>query len=140
MKKVINGSVFDTAKAKFLGSWSNGHNNNDFSYCGERLFITKSGKYFLHGEGGAYSTYAVHSGNNTCGGELILPLTPQEAREWVERHLDGEEYETIFGTVEEGPDKIPLNITVSPELKNKLERMRTETNKSISQLIAEKFQ
>ena len=140
MKKVINGAVYDTTKAKFLGSWSNGFNSNDFSYCNERLFITKSGKYFAHGEGGAMSTYAEHHGNSTCGGELILPLTPQEAEEWAERHLDGEEYEKIFGAVDKGPDKIPLNIAVSPELKSKLERLRTETGKSISQLIADKFQ
>ncbi len=39
--------------------------------------------------------------NEWSGGEEIIPLTVGEAQEWAERYLDADEYEEIFGEVEE---------------------------------------
>ena len=39
--------------------------------------------------------------NIVSGGSEIIPLTEAEARTWAEEHLDGDEYEEIFGEVEE---------------------------------------
>ena len=39
--------------------------------------------------------------NEWSGGEKIHPLTLREAQKWVEEHLDAEEYEQVFGLVEE---------------------------------------
>lgn len=85
MKKVINGKLYNTETAKCIGQWSNGLFTNDFNYCSEDLYITKSGAYFLHGDGGAMSIYSVSRGNNRGGSEEIIPLTPQDAREWAEK-------------------------------------------------------
>jgi len=52
MKKIIKGSLYNTDTAKFLGCIEPaGQNTNDLNFFRETLYRTKSGKYFLHGEG-----------------------------------------------------------------------------------------
>jgi hypothetical protein len=101
MKKIINGKRYDTDTAKILGSAGYSH-PGDFSYWYEALYRKKTGEFFLHGVGGAMSRYARRIGlDEWTGGEEIRPLSPEEARKWIEKNLDVEEYEEIFGEVEE---------------------------------------
>jgi hypothetical protein len=141
MKKVINGSLYNTETAQCLGYVEPaGSNQRDFNYYCETFYRTKSGKYFLHGEGHGNSRYGEWHGNSGGWGEKIMPLTVDEAKEWAEENLTGEEYIKIFGEPEEASEnKVPLNLSVSPELKAKLQRIKEQTGKSISQLIEEKF-
>jgi len=102
MNKVIGGMRYDTEAAELLGrdSFSN---SGDFNHWVEQLYRTKTGNYFLHGEGGPMSRYARATGQNECsGGEKIIPLTSDEAEDWTEEHLSGDEYEAIFGCIEKG--------------------------------------
>jgi len=138
MKKIINSSLYNTNTARLIGSCDNGMPRNDFSYSEESLYRTKSGKYFLHGEGAANSKYGVWSGNSGGPGEEIRPYSPVEAREWAEENLSVNEYAAEFGEPEEaGDNREALNLSVPPEIKRKLEQMRTESQKSISQIITE---
>ena len=69
----------------------------------------------LFGEGGARTRYARQVGSSTwSGGEEIRPLTIDEAREWAEKHLSADEYETIFGPVSEddAPGKMMVTICI----------------------------
>jgi hypothetical protein len=101
MKKIIGGRCYNTDTAKILGSAGYSH-PGDFSFWLERLYQKKTGEFFLHGIGGAMSKYARRvSLNEWTGGEKIIPLTREEARKWIEKNLDVEEYEEIFGEVEE---------------------------------------
>ena len=114
--------------------------DNDFNYCSECLYLTKSGAYFLHGEGHANSRYGKWVGNSGGWGEEIRPYAPEEARKWAEENLAAEEYEKAFGEPEEASDsKVVLNISVSENFKAMLTKMREETGKSMSQLIEDKF-
>jgi hypothetical protein len=139
MKKVINGALYNTETARLIGTYSNGGTWRDFSHFEENLYRTKAGKYFLHGEGGPMTKYAKSVGNNEwSGGEHIEPLTPAAAREWAEEHLTAEEYIKEFGEPEEASDdKVPLNLTILASTKAKLEKMKSETGKSISAIIDE---
>lgn len=101
MKRIINGRKYDTDTAKCLGTWENGYGCNDFKYVKEDLYRKKTGEFFLHGEGGAMTEYSESYAGNTCGSERIIPLTEDEAKEWVENQLDADDYESIFGPVEE---------------------------------------
>ena len=102
MKKIINGKKYNTETAKEIGCWSNNYYCNDFNYCKETLYRKQTGEYFLYGHGGAMSKYSQSCGQNTwSGGSEIIPMTETEAREWAEEHLDCDEYEEIFGEVEE---------------------------------------
>ncbi|HCA29954.1 MAG TPA: hypothetical protein DEP23_10485 [Ruminococcaceae bacterium] len=138
MKKIIDGALYNTDTAKLLGKWDNGYQRNDFSFCTESLYRTKSGKYFIHGEGHGNSRYGVWHGNSGGWGKEIRPYTPTEAREWAEKNLTADEYSEIFGEPEEASDgRKVLNISVPAALKRRLERMREETGKSISKIIEE---
>lgn len=102
MKKIINGKKYDTDTAKELASDGNGLGYRDFRNVHEALYIKRTGEYFLYGCGGAMSKYAhAIDDNSWSGGEKIVPLTEAEAREWAETHIDADEYEAIFGEVEE---------------------------------------
>ncbi|MCL2140337.1 MAG: hypothetical protein FWH42_01465 [Dehalococcoidia bacterium] len=102
MFKVINGKRYDTSTAQEVASWDNGLGASDFHNYEETLYRKQTGEYFLYGEGGPMSPYRKSTGQNTwSGGAAIKPLSIEEAREWAEKKLSGDEYEEIFGEIEE---------------------------------------
>ncbi len=138
MNKIINGAKYDTSTAKELGhdSFSN---PGDFNHWKERLFRTKSGKYFLHGTGGGLTKYAKSYDNNSwSGGEEIITMSREAAQKWAEEHLTADEYEEIFGTVDETGEKEALNLNISPALKSRLWEMAEKEGLTIS-AVAEKY-
>jgi hypothetical protein len=87
MKKIIDGKRYDTETATKIAGWSNNLGSRDFHNCSEDLYKTKSGNWFIYGEGGPMTNYATSCGNNSyCGGEDICPMTPEEAQIWLETH------------------------------------------------------
>ena len=136
MKKVIEGALYNTATAKEIGSWHNG--SRGFNWCKETLYRTKAGKYFLDGEGGANSKYSSQSGNTWYDGERIIPVTPSAAAIWAEEHLDADEYTAEFGEPDEASDETEVLICSIPKnTKNKLRKIASKNNKSMSQTITE---
>lgn len=102
MKKIINGRKYDTDTAVAVASYFSGSSYRDFNYVEETLYKKRTGEFFLYGEGGAMSRYSVSCGDNSwCGGEAIILMSEMAARAWVEAHCTGDEYEKIFGEVEE---------------------------------------
>lgn len=102
MKKIINGKKYDTDTAKEVGYWNNGLLCSDFCYIEETLYKKKTGEFFLCGRGGAITKYTERVSEGFSGpGKAIVPLTEDEAKKWAEDHLTVEEYEGIFGEVEE---------------------------------------
>ena len=127
MKKIINGKVYDTEKAKKVASWYSSYARNDFNYYEEELYKKKTGEFFLYGEGNAASPYSRSCGQSEwCGGEKIVPLTFKEAQEWAEKHLDGDDYCDIFGEPDEDAEDVTLGIAVSAEVAAKLRRAAAE--------------
>ena len=76
MKKIINGRKYDTETAKEIGYWSNG-------------------------EGGALTQYSRDTWDGRTGSSQIILMTENEAKEWSENKLSCDEYEALFGEVEE---------------------------------------
>lgn len=106
MKKIINGKLYDTDKARHLGTDSFA-GPRDFKYWREELYQKRTGEFFLYGEGGPLSRYAVASstGSGWTGGERITPLNATTAREWAEEHLSADLYQRIFTVPEEPTDE-----------------------------------
>jgi hypothetical protein len=96
MKKIINGKKYDTATAECIDSVGEGY-VGDFSHWREQLCRKRNGEFFLYGWGGPSSRYNRAVGNGWIGGEEIIPMTDDEAREWIERNSDAEVYEQLFG-------------------------------------------
>ena len=138
MKKIINGKVYDTTTAKKLGKFSSYGSWNDFNHYEEELYRKKTGEYFLYGEGGPMTRYAVSSGGNSwTGGEKIIPLTFSDAKAWAEEALDANEYEAIFGAVVEDETKRVVAYSISVTAIEKLKRAVSETGKTASDIIEE---
>lgn len=132
MKKVISGVLCDTDTAKMLGEYEHGCKSSLHWYV-ERLYRTKSVKYFIHGEGHAASPYAKKVAQSEWApGEAIKLLPPGAARQWAEDHLDPGEYIAGFGEPEE-----MSSVLIADETKKKLSELKRKTGKDIDRLIAE---
>jgi hypothetical protein len=122
MKKIINGKRYDTETAQLIGSASYS-NRTDFHFWNEELYRKKTGEFFLYGEGGAMSRYSRSTGQNEIyGGAEIRPLSLEEAQEWAEKYLDADEYEEVFGHIEEG--KTQIATWISDTLKSAADELR----------------
>lgn len=136
MKKIINGKRYDTDGAKEVAMWSNVDNWTDFHFYKESLYRKRTGEYFLYGKGNAASKYAESVGQNCWdSGEEIIPLTEENARKWAEEHLTGDEYEEIFGEVNEDDEDSNYTIKLSPVLNKKLEHAAVEQGISKADII-----
>ncbi len=136
MKKIINGKSYDTETAKAVGEWSNSGSWRDFSHMEETLYRKKTGEYFLYGEGGPMTKYAESAGQNAwSGGSKIIPLSHENARQWAEEHLDADEYEAIFGEVEEDDSKQYATFRLTASTLEALRRRASEAEKGLSEYL-----
>lgn len=136
MNKVINGRRYDTETAELVGEWTNGHRYGEFQYECEELYRKKTGEFFLYGSGGPMSSYAVPSGNNNwTGSSKITPISIDEAKKWVERNLDADDYEKLFELEEEG--NIAFSLLIPENLHYKLKERSEKTGKSMKDIIVE---
>lgn len=113
MKKIIGGKRYDTETAKLIGTGDNGYPCNDFHWFEESLYLKRTGEFFLHGEGGPLSKYVRSVGNTSYGDEKLVPITRDEAKEWVEKYLDAEDYEALFEVEEENSILYSVNLPAS---------------------------
>ena len=128
MNKVIQGKRYDTETATKKAFACSNTNSRDFSYWEETLYQKRTGEYFLYGQGGPMSRYAVSYGNNTwSGGAMIIPLSESQARKWAEQHLDGDEYDEIFSLPDDEAGKKMITLSL-PE--GVIERIRSEAGKA----------
>ena len=140
MKKIIrNGDQwrrYDTETAKAVGDWSNGLSVGDFGHVREILYRKKTGEYFLYGVGGPKSRYSRSVGQNEwSGGEDIRPLTIEEAKEWAASRLDGDEFEDIFGPVEEDGTKKTVSFSLRLATIDKIEKLALSKGIKKSEVI-----
>lgn len=136
MKKVIKGKRYDTETAKEVAcdSYSN---YRDFAHWTETLYRKSTGEFFLYGEGGPMSRYAEPVGQTGwSGGEKIIPLSVEAAKEWAEEHLDGDEYEKIFGVIEETGEKKMISLTLPVGKVEAIKRGAAESQMSLSDYVA----
>lgn len=96
MKKIIDKKVYNTETAALVAEYWNGLGSSDFRYLLEELYKTKKGQYFLYGSGGALTKYSKSNGNSTWGIDTIIPLTDDEAYEWLEKYGKSEAIDKHF--------------------------------------------
>lgn len=132
MKKVIKGAVCDTETATKIGSCD--HDIIDhLHWWSETLYRTKSGRYFIHGEGGPASRYSIADGDaHWKSGEQINVISRKAAEEWAEEHLSGDEYEAAFGV----PDEVPrITVALTPENRKKLDEIRAKNGMKFVSIV-----
>lgn len=121
MHKIINGKKYDTQTAQYIGHWSNGRSDGD--YIGIDLYRKKTGEYFAAKQFGEFVSDIFYT-------EQIVPMALDEAREWAESHLDPEEYEAEFGTVEDDGEAVAVTVRISKPAKAILDRLAYGSSQS----------
>lgn len=139
MRKIVKNKVYDTDTATLVGKWSasqRGYYPNDFAYYEEELYRKKTGEYFLRGEGNAASPYAKSLGERSWGcGEAIKPLSYAQAQAWAEEKLSADEYEKIFGTIEEDDSRQMIHISIAASTVELAKRKAAALGKSLSAYV-----
>lgn len=104
MKKVINGKMYNTETANLIKRISEGTYGN-WDYADEELYRKRNGEFFICFTGRTQSACMVCSTERTLlphiNDTYFYPITRDFARTWAEENLDGNEYESIFGEIEE---------------------------------------
>lgn len=141
MRKVINGKRYNTATASYVGEATSSHPVNDFNYWKEELYQKKTGEFFLHGQGGGLSKYAESYGDSKGYGEKLIPLKEDEAKEWVEDHLEAEDYERLFELEDEGQTAFSMTIPngLYDQLKKRAAKENTTQKEIVIQALLELF-
>lgn len=137
MKKIINNKRYDTETAKKLGEDDAPCSVNDFNYWRETLYQKRTGEFFLHGEGHGMSRYAERYVDGWGWGEKIIPMSFSEARDWAEKHLEADQYEGIFGPVEEDDSRRLISLSIPVSAAETLKRLAAESGKSQSEIVTE---
>ena len=126
MNKIIGGKRYNTESAVRLAEYSFGY-PCDSNHITETLYRKQTGEYFLHGEGGSLTKYAVSTGlNEWTPGEKIIPLDDTAAKKWAEENLTGDEYEKIFGDAAQTEPETKL-VRISAETLAILEKLKEKT-------------
>lgn len=127
MKKIINGSRYNTETAQRLGTHETGL-PGDINHRGQELYRTKAGKYFIYLYGNGFPKPDGWWG----WGEEITPISEDAARQWAKQHLDGDAYEAAFGEVEEDAR---LNVLLPQELLDKLDARSAADGANRSEIV-----
>ena len=136
MKKIIDGKMYNTETATELGCSSNSGDWRDFSHYCETLFRKRTGEFFLLGQGGPATKYAESVGQNQwSGGSRIMPMSWDEARDWVEKNLTSAEYESIFGEVPEDDSRVVVTLSLSAASLERAKRAASQSSTSLSAYI-----
>lgn len=137
MYKVIDGKRYNTETAERIAIYSEGGGPRDFRHWSEELYRKRNGEFFLFGEGGPMSKYNTYDGNNQwSGGTRIVPITYEQAQKWAEEYLSGEEYDEIFGEIDEDNERQTVTFSLPSSVCEKLLREAAKAGLSKSELVS----
>lgn len=137
MKKIINNKLYNTETAVEIGLDCGG---DGFTHWCERLYRKRTGEYFLHGEGGPMTQYAVTIGQNSwSGGEKIMPLTYENARKWAEEHMDADDYAEAFGMPDEDGGVETLHVQLPSDLMAAIRKQAAERGLSLRAYVEQEL-
>lgn len=112
MKRIIKGKEYDTRVSKMIGKHVE-FGNCLKCYMLQTLYLTKTGNYFLYGEGCPLVGNSVFLGHVLFGaqsienllptgqcptGKGIAPISDTDAKEWAKKYLSDEEFAAGFAT------------------------------------------
>ncbi|WEB71693.1 hypothetical protein [Aerococcus christensenii] len=136
MKKIIGGKRYDTDTATEIATLTSGYPVNDFNYWEETLYLKKTGEFFIYGCGGPASRYSVENGlNSWSGGEAIKPISVEEAKAWGEEAMDADEWENVFGKIDEDTTNVAFSLLIPEDVYNALKATAEKENRSMKEIV-----
>lgn len=128
MKKRINGVLCDTTTAEKVGEYATG---SDASALTESLYLTKSGMYFIHSEGGSDSRCAVRDASGKLiPGETLEVISDAAAGSWAREHY-GASLDDLLSKVR----KQWTTIKIPVGLKAQLDELRSKTGETMGDIL-----
>jgi hypothetical protein len=64
-----------------------------------------------------------------------MPMSLEEAQSWAEKHLSADEYESIFGVIEETAEKRTVTFSLTEAAIEKIARIAAEKGCTKSEVI-----
>jgi hypothetical protein len=138
-KRIIEGKTYNTKTATLLASFSYDKTFEQYKEFWEDLYQTKSGKFFLMGEGmSGYTPYGaeIPGCNEYVRGHALIPLEISQVKKWLEIRNLVDEYEEIFGEPEEAGESSSYTFTLRlPVLLSQKLKESCEEKESIQSFI-----
>lgn len=154
MKKIINGKRYDTDTATLIDYYminsigfdkvDKGNVESFKKFISEKklldqrlenLYRKKTGEFFLYTLNSPMSELAERKLYGKRNYENIIPLSIDEAKEWLEECSDTETYESVFELKEEG--NMAFSLLIPENLYNKLKEKSEKTEKTMKDIIVE---
>lgn len=142
----INGLTYNIDTAKKILTWDNGRAVNDNSYAKTTIYKKRTGEYFLYGKGNAGSEYAEPAYKDQGAytpGEVIKPLSYDEAKHLILKHQDEDAdediYEREFGKIKDTEEKKQKVFNLKLSTIAKIKRIASEQGRTQSEVIDETF-
>jgi predicted HicB family RNase H-like nuclease len=91
-------------------------------------------EYLYHNRFGAFFLYQNVDGWEEQDGEKLIPRTPEQAREWLEKQPNGAHHiEALFGVMPEaGSGEIKFTLRIPESLRDRLAALAKENNQSLN--------
>ena len=118
-KRIIDGKTYNTETATQIGGWTS---NEEWWSHGDYLYQTRHGAFFR---------YNFLDGQNEDDHDTITPLTPDDARQWLEKNMswDPNLIEKLFGEMPEaGSGEVKFTLRMPESLRTRL-AAKAESNK-----------
>lgn len=126
VKRIIDGKTYNTETATQVGGWSDDEQGRTY---GDYLYQTRFGAFFR---------YTSLDGADEDDHDTITPLTPDEARKWLEDKVSWNPalIESLFGEMPEaGSGEIKFTLRLPESLKNRLAARAEENKQSLNAWI-----
>ena len=133
MKKIINQKRYDTETAMKIGERRNSAPGHEFpATIQETLYRKRTGEFFLHGKGGSETKYSRKPGS---GGEKLIPLAYEDAKQWAAEYLEPDEFKKAFGDFYEDDRRKVISVSLHASTIAKLKWRAAQQGKTVSRYI-----
>ena len=125
-KRIIGGKTYNTETATQIAGWGGG----DGPY--------ERGRYLYQSRLGAFFLYSYFEGSGEDDYEKIEPLTPEQAREWLEENqsYNPDLIEQLFGKMPEaGSGEIKYTLRLPESLRDRLAALAKANEQSLNAWI-----
>lgn len=102
LKSIVEGEIYDTKTATEVAVFEH-YPGDNYYLLEEHLYQNKNGKFFLTaaGMGGTPYGYKEYHNGEYVRGHVLLPLTDEQAKKWLELRELVDEFIEIFGCPDE---------------------------------------
>ncbi len=119
MNKLFRGRRYDTQTAERIGEIQTSLGRS------EELFRKRTGEFFL-----------AHWSQWENENSTIEPISYEQAQKWVEKYMDGDDYEKVFGKVNDGEKQV-VSMSLDKGTIEKLKRLSVSKGISVSELVCQ---